>query len=253
MDVALAVGGWLAFAVAVTATLALRQALAASTQSVNRACHEIRGPLAAAMLGVESSVSGSSAAAGRLRAVRSELRRAAAALDDLQGVGGPETALFGQLVDVESWLRDSVEAWSPVAELRDVPLRLTWEGPAAFVMGARPRLVGATGNLIANAIEHAGGSVEVRGRVRDGRLRIEVQDGGPGLSAPVTDFIGRAGRGRARRSSARRTRGHGLAIAQAIAEAHGGSLRAAPSSRGATMVLELPVAKDRLNPVAGAR
>ncbi len=40
----------------------------------------------------------------------------------------------------------------------------------------------------------------------------------------------------------RGARGRGLAIASAVAESHGGRLAAAPSERGARLVLELPYA-----------
>ena len=97
------------------------------------------------------------------------------------------------------------------------------------------RLAQATRNLIGNAIEHGGGDISVRGRGDGATLRIEVTDSGRGLPAPVAELVRRprAGRG---------TRGRGLAIAAAIAERHGGRIAAAPSDRGARLVLELPAA-----------
>jgi signal transduction histidine kinase len=68
-----------------------------------------------------------------------------------------------------------------------------------------------------------------------GHVRVEVSDVGPGLPAPIPRLVA-AARGR------RTTRGHGLAIAASIAERHGGRLTAAPSTRGARIVLELPEA-----------
>jgi signal transduction histidine kinase len=44
------------------------------------------------------------------------------------------------------------------------------------------------------------------------------------------------------RRGRRGTRGHGLAIASEIAARHGGRIVAAPSPRGAAVVLELPLA-----------
>ena len=99
--------------------------------------------------------------------------------------------------------------------------------------GDRLRLAQATGNLLANAIEHGGGKVEARGGVAHGRARIEVIDAGGGLPAPVAELA-------SRRQHGRGTRGRGLAIASAIASGHGGRLAAAPSERGARLVLELP-------------
>ncbi len=65
--------------------------------------------------------------------------------------------------------------------------------------------------------------------------RIEVRDAGPGLPAPMDELVVAA---RGRRSA----RGHGLAIAAAVAESHGGRLASLPATRGAHLVLELPAA-----------
>jgi signal transduction histidine kinase len=101
------------------------------------------------------------------------------------------------------------------------------------LLGDRYRLAQATGNLIANAIEHGGGDVKVVGRLEGARVRVEVTDRGPGLPAPVSQLArsARGGKGR---------RGRGLAIAASIARHHGGRLAAAPTERGARLVLELP-------------
>jgi signal transduction histidine kinase len=95
------------------------------------------------------------------------------------------------------------------------------------------RLAQAIGNLLANALEHGSGVVEVGARSIAGRVRIEVSDEGAGLPAPVAELARRprAGRGR---------RGRGLAIASDIVERHGGRLVSAPSPRGARLAIELP-------------
>ena len=104
--------------------------------------------------------------------------------------------------------------------------------------GDRRRLAQAVGNLLANAIEHGGGTVEVRVGRRGRLVRVEVSDDGRGLPAPVAEL-----RRRARRS--RGAHGHGLAVASSIAEVHRGRLAAASAEVGARLVLELPAAGDR--------
>lgn len=243
--IALSVGGWLAASGAGLAAGAGWHALAGRMESVARACHELRGPLTAARLGLQLGASTGELSPARLRAIDLELGRAALALEDLDSA---RTRRIGagrqpEPVDLEQLLRDSVEAWRAAAAARGVSVSATWSGCPARVWGDRLRLAQATGNLIANAIEHGGGAVVVRGRVvgrgwaegatGSGRVRIEVVDGGPGLPATVTELVRRPRGGRG-------SRGRGLAIAAAIARDHGGRLAAAPSERGARLVLELP-------------
>ncbi|WP_028063361.1 ATP-binding protein [Solirubrobacter soli] len=109
--------------------------------------------------------------------------------------------------------------------------------PAAVVFADPLRIAQACANLVGNAAEHGGGVVRVRVRATGRRVLIEVADDGPGLPASVSVLTAAA---RARRGR----RGHGLAIAAAIAEHHGGRLHAAPSDGGARLMLEMPAAHD---------
>ncbi len=245
---ALALAGWTAAVAALVALALARRRLAIRLDAVAEACHELRGPLAAVTLGVELGGRQGRLSAARVRAIELELGRAALALDDLETRGRGCTQGVAGLIDVGELLGDSVEAWRPSAAARGSELRMRWSGPDGFVRGDRLRLAQATGNLIANAIEHGGGDVEVSGRQGPDGVRIEVRDAGPGLSAPVADLIGRPDprrrqpvrRGSRLGRASRTPRGRGLGIANAIAIAHGGRLAAAPSERGATLVLELP-------------
>jgi signal transduction histidine kinase len=192
---------------------------------VARAGHEVRGPLCVAQLaldGLERSA--------RVDAIGLELRRAALALDDLSGTHRRADVTP---VDVARLLSDAAHAWRALAEARGVTLAV--EPGDARVLGDRLRLAQACGNLVANAIEHGRGLVHVRSSCADGLVRIEVRDCGPGLPAPVSGLVA-AARGR------RSPRGHGLAIAAAVAERHGGRLVSLPAARGAHLVLELPEA-----------
>ena len=242
MNAALALGGWVAAGLAGAVVVAVRHGVDDRREAVARASHELRGPLAAARLGLSLGFGGGELSAVRLRAIDAELGRAALALDDLTDPrGGPSRLRDVDRIDVRGVVADSVEAWQGAAAAAGVALQLRWDGPGAVVWGDRLRLAQAAGNLIANAIEHGGGAVCVRGEVRPGAdggpviVRIAVSDGGPGLPAAVADLCrhrARGGRGR---------RGRGLAIAADVARAHGGRLVGAPSDRGARVVLELPV------------
>jgi signal transduction histidine kinase len=240
----LGAGGWLA---AVVVAVAAWRLLNVRMEAVARACHELRGPLTAARLGLQLGSDPRPLSAARLRAIDLELGRASLALDDLGAARGRRPLLRRvEEIDVRELIGDSVEAWRATADRGAIELREHWSGPDVRVCGDRLRLAQATGNLIANAIEHGAGTVEVRGRWERGCARIEVCDGGPGLPAPVAQLARQAQGGRGRR-------GRGLAIATAVAEAHGGRLAAAPAERGARLVLEIPASQPRpvRTPAAG--
>ncbi len=233
-------GGWVAGGVAVLAALTVWRLLGLRMESVARASHELRGPLTAARLGLELGSRMNELSPQRLRAVDLELERAALALDDLARAGNRSSPVpISDAIDLRELLADSVEAWQASAEAAGARLRLHWSGPDACVRGDRLRLAQATGNLVANAIEHGGETIDVYGRAERGMVRLEVVDNGPGLPAPVAELAERAHGGRGRR-------GRGLAIASAIVEGHGGRLAAAPAERGARLVVELPLAEAAL-------
>jgi signal transduction histidine kinase len=106
------------------------------------------------------------------------------------------------------------------------------------------RLAQALRNLARNAIEHTSapaGLVRLEvGRVGQERIRFAVLDDGPGIPLQERERIFE----RFHRTDAARTRnsggtGLGLAIVRAIAEAHGGVVRAAEPASGEGTVIEL--------------
>ncbi len=248
MTQGIAFAGWTVALIATLVAVIQRRSLAVRMEAVARACHELRGPLTAARLGLEWGARVEQLSPARLRAIDLELRRAALSLDDL--ARAPDRSAGARIghrhmavrvleaIDVQELLSDSVEAWRASAEAAGAAVRMRWYGASAVVLGERLRLAQATGNLLANAIEHGRGPIEVRGYAERDSVRIEVVDCGPGLPAPVSD-IARRGRGR---RGGWPGRGRGLAIACAVAAVHGGRLAAAPSEHGARLVLELPIA-----------
>ena len=196
-----------------------------------------RGPRAA-----RAAVRGAAGAARARRCERAaaidlELRRAALALDDLVAAGrGGRARGRSQLVDVGALLDDGAEAWGrwprrSACSLSVEPLR-----GRALVRADPLRLAQACGNLVANALEHGGSPVRVRGRVVAGRVRIEVSDAGPGLPAPVEPPAGSpaAAEAAGREAAASHRRPHRPRPRRPPL--------VAPSSRGACLVIELPSA-----------
>ena len=230
----LVAGGWMTAAASLGLAVVWRQRLVHRLDHVAQACHEVRGPLAAVRLGLGLGERVGDLSPGQLRALDHELERAACALADLEAVrqGGPAFQLDARAVDVQALLADLAGVWETMAAATGTELRLRWSGPPATVWGDPVRLAQALGNLIANAIEHGGRPVEIRGSQAGESVRIEVWDRGPGLRAPLTELVRRRRRGE---------RGHGLSIARALVTAHGGQLSSAPSDAGARLVLTLPI------------
>lgn len=244
MSPALALGGWVLAVGGAAAALGARLLLGSRMEEVARACHELRGPLTAARLGLQSGLRVGALPPARLRAIELELGRATLALADL-GTSGRPLGLSGiECLDVGQLLEDSGEAWRAVASTAGRELSVTWSGAPVEVLGDRFRLAQATGNLIANAIEHGDGEIRVRACSERAVVRIEVADEGPGLPASLPELRCRMRRRRRWRRGGE-ARGHGLAIAAAVAAAHGGRLVTAPSERGARLVLELPLERAR--------
>jgi len=198
-------------------------------ERVARATHEIRGPLAAAQLAVHGAGRRGELAPTLVAGLELELRRAALALADLHG-GDDEHV--GD-VELDALLRCQWQTWREIARAHGVALSLRPGAAATVVRADALRIAQATGNVVANAIEHGGGRVEIASRVVGDRVRVEVYDGGPGLPASVAEIARRprAGRG---------TRGRGLAIASRAVGRYGGALVAGPSSRGSCVAIELP-------------
>jgi len=229
----LAAAGWVWAAAAVAAWLAMRRRATRVRELVARACHEVRGPLTAATLALELMERRAEAPPERVRALRDQMRRAALALEDLDAA--PRRDASGERPEelgAAALLTGLHVAWGPVCAARGRELRAGPAPAGALLLADRTRVEQAVGNLIANAMEHGEGTIELRSRLSAGRLRVEVRDEGNGLTRPLQEILDapRAGRGR---------RGRGLAIAAGIAQRHGGRLTTAPG--GAVLVLELPL------------
>jgi signal transduction histidine kinase len=187
-----AVGGW-GVVVILLVELRRRAALMAD------AAHELTGPLTAISLGIEA-LRRQPAARRRADAIGAELCRLHVAAEDAAAAargGRARPRLAG--VALKELLAQSSEAWRPAAERRGGRLTFDWQADGASVHADHRRLAQAFGNLLANAVQHGGGEIVVRGRPSDGGVRIEVEDAGTAVPPP-------------RRRRARR--GRGLAIAE---------------------------------------
>lgn len=228
---ALAAGG---FALAALGALELRR----RREMVARACHELRGPLTAVRLSLATMERRAEAPPERLATLDRELRRAGLALDDFAAArSGRRIVDRAMPVEVAELLEEQFESWEAVAGAFGSVVVLGRRLPGSMVLGDRLRLAQAISNLIANALEHAPGRVELTARLVGPRhVCLEVIDEGPGLPTPLSALTRRARGGRGRRG-----RGRGLAIAAQIAERHRGRLVAASAPQGSRIGIELPL------------
>jgi signal transduction histidine kinase len=149
-----------------------------------------------------------------------------------------------QRLDLARLVGECVEAAQPAAEVRGVELALD-ESPVPFVEADGARLGQVVDNLVSNALKFTpeGGRVAVRLGSADGAVAIEVEDSGIGVPAAeqalLFDRFYRAS------SATRRAipgSGLGLSVAQAIVEAHGGTIRVtSEEGMGSTFRVVLPV------------
>lgn len=208
--------------------------------------HEMRGALTAVGLALDLLPAAGSLSAGAGRAAREELQRAGATLGDLERIvflrptpgrdaesTAPTRRTTPARLDVHRELSRLATVWSEAARRQGRELHFEWAGPAVPVVveGSRRRFSEAVANLLANALLHGGGRVDLIARVVEDRLRIEVADQGPGLPGPAA-AIGRRSRGG--------RHGHGLRNVRGAARALGGELVSAPSGSGARLALLLP-------------
>ena len=150
-------------------------------------------------------------------------------------------------VDIDATIRAAVETVAPAAEGRQITLGYHPVAPPRRARGPATRLQQVIWNLLSNAVKFTdpGGRIDVRTRIAEGQLRIEVVDSGIGIAPAFLPFV--FDRFRQEDGSITRTHsglGLGLSIARNLMELHGGSATAHSDGlgHGSRFVLTLPLA-----------
>ncbi|MFE0254245.1 ATP-binding protein [Streptomyces sp. NPDC059010] len=210
---------------AVTTALEQQRRLVADTS------HQLRNPLAALRLRIDSLQPRLPASATRTyTGVTAELERMEHLLDDLLALADAEhrageLAVTGERqawCDATAVAAAQAQLWWPVAEQEGVRLEFA-PGPAVLMACAEGELAQVADILLDNAIKYAGSGARVETRCfADGPDAVfEVRDDGPGLAAGELSQAGirfwRSERHRDVRGS-----GLGLAIAEQLVAGHGG-------------------------------
>jgi len=219
--------GWLVSLALLVVALRLRRRL----DLVARAAHELRGPAAA----LTFAVAGLRREAGGLRrALRfeSELERMRAGLADLEAAQtGRRAPARPRTIPLEQVLRGAAAGWRPPADQAGRPIDVRWDAGHAWVRADRGRLAQALGNVMANAVEHGSGPIEITA-VRKGPRAVRVEVRNDALAST-------------RRRRRRRGRGRGMGIASRAVREAGGRLTVESSERGTTAALELPLVEEQ--------
>lgn len=122
---------------------------------------------------------------------------------------------------------------------------VTWD-ELPPVMGDRRQLHQLLMNLLSNAVKHGGPSVhvDVFARPRGDRVEVAVEDDGPGVPERDRERVFEIFQ-RSDASEDKEGVGVGLAVAQRIAERHGGRVRVESEvGGGSTFVVDLPAVAD---------
>jgi two-component system, sensor histidine kinase FlrB len=200
--------------------------------------HQIRTPLAAALLyASQMSLPGRSAEDQARCAERTvgSLKQLDKLVNDMLafahgGAAREPVSVSALLEQVAQWLRPALRG--------GVRLTIRTEAHDLTVRANAPSLVSAVLNLASNALQAAAGDLDLEllgRRSAAGRAQIVVSDNGPGVPPHLRErifepfFTTRA-----------QGNGIGLAIVRSVVEAHQGSVSLADAPRGATFIIELP-------------
>jgi PAS domain S-box-containing protein len=213
--------------------------------------HELRNPLAAIHAGVDLLKRTALAREPRARQSLEVIERNTSLqarlvndLLDLSRLARGKLELKRAPVELEIVVELAVQPFRAEAERSQVALECQAE-PGLWVDGDLDRLQQAVMNLVSNALKFtpAGGRVSASVRQAGNKGRIVVEDTGIGIDAdrvPTIFEMFHPGEGGVRRAQGL---GIGLALVRAIAELHGGSVRAqsAGAGRGSWFELTLPL------------
>jgi len=230
----------------------LEQAVMRERRFAADAGHELRTPLTNLRAELELALRRPRTAAELVATIGSaaeETERLVRLADDLLSLahaGNGTRPLHRQHIRVDGLLADVVRRHRALADQLQRVIRTETEPPPTEIDGDPLRLEQALGNLVDNALRHGSGTVRLSARACGDYVEMHVSDDGPGIPEA---FMPRAKEPFTQADSARSGSGAGLglAIVDAVAQAHGGRLVLSHRDTGLDAWLEIP-----LTPVAPA-
>lgn len=215
--------------------------------------HEIRSPLQTMQVCVEliePSIKESSSAFSalqRLKTSMSHLMTQVHDIMDISAIKNMQLRLLPTEVDIESLLRETIDAQTVMSDSKGLKLTFACEGLPGTAMVDGTRLRQIVGNLVSNAIRYTDeGQVTVSARTftDDGlcSLEVKVRDTGIGIpeesrSRIFQPFI----QGKSRRVG---SSGLGLAVVKELVHLFGGSIEVeSEEGRGSVFTIQIPISK----------
>lgn len=227
------------------------------TQFLNVLSHELRTPLSLIngyagilMHGIAGPLSPEQQAyvAKIVRSVGALTRLVNDILDMGRSQAGRLTIQW-ETLQVREIIQNVLDDFLPAFQEKGIELEVTMPEGLPQIAADRLRIEQVLVNLVGNALKFtpSGGRVTVRASARDGRLRVEVADTGPGIAVELQDRLFRPfsqlDMGLSRKSAGA---GLGLSISKAIVEAHGGVIGVhSQPGRGSTFWFELLVSPPK--------
>lgn len=220
------------------------------------AAHELRTPLAAIQANLESTLTPESTDADAwdtLRTVERQNGRLSRLVQDLLILSRMDLQRLPPKqhpCNLNDLVSDLVEEFLALAIASHISLTANIQANTPVtVLGSEEQLYRLVANLITNAIQFtpAGGKVIVHLKREDHHALIQVQDTGIGIplneQARIFDRFYRVNSDRSRHTGGA---GLGLAIAQAIAQIHQGTIQGESElAKGSTFTVQLPLKKDK--------
>lgn len=232
---------------------ARNERLAAMGEMAAGLAHQLRTPLAAALLYTAHLERPELASADRRRCASKAIERLKhleRLIQDMLIFARGESGAV-ECLTPDSLVAELVQVFEPLARNRGVSFVVGDESAGSSFHGNRKAVLGALTSLLENALDACpeGGRVELGARRAQDSVVFEVTDNGRGMDPAVLSrlfepfFTTRA-----------EGTGLGLAIARGVARSHGGDIevRSAPG-RGTRFRVVLPRAEDRREKTEGRR
>ena len=148
-------------------------------------------------------------------------------------------------IDLAALIDDASDLYQPLAGEKSITLKCQIDAPI-FINGNRQFLQRMIGNLLDNAVKYTpeNGAVTISSEIVDDNVLVKVMDTGVGIQQQDLDHIFQRFY-RADQSRSKPGTGLGLALVQAIAKAHRGTISVhSKLAEGSQFIVRFPLAHN---------